>query len=99
MLVMVVFFIAFRWIHLSTPLIRLFLLVLFVIALVVIPVSSSFSTSHTLARFLHLRLMVSAMSDWLPVRIVLSGVRTLLGMIHFLFFPVLTPAIPDSRIA
>src|SRR5262249_60841971 len=27
MLVMVVFFIAFRWIHLSTPLIRLFLLV------------------------------------------------------------------------
>src|SRR5690625_7442133 len=28
MLVVVVFFIAFRWIHLSTPLIRLFLLVL-----------------------------------------------------------------------
>src|SRR5207247_8613385 len=28
MLVMVFFFIAFRWIHLSTPLIRLFLLVL-----------------------------------------------------------------------
>src|SRR5438045_5234242 len=28
MLVMAVFFIAFRWIHLSTPLIRLFLLVL-----------------------------------------------------------------------
>src|SRR5207244_3111416 len=28
MLVMVAFFIAFRWIHLSTPLIRLFLLVL-----------------------------------------------------------------------
>src|SRR2546430_1229471 len=28
MLVMVVFFIAFRWIHLSTPLIRMFLLVL-----------------------------------------------------------------------
>src|SRR5205809_7028759 len=28
MLVMVVFFIAFRWIHLSTPLLRLFLLVL-----------------------------------------------------------------------
>src|SRR5262245_17511542 len=36
MLVMVVFFIAFRWIHLSTPLIRLFLLVLvlfFILAL------------------------------------------------------------------
>src|SRR5258705_13053670 len=28
MLVMVVFFIAFRWIHLSTPLIRLFLVIL-----------------------------------------------------------------------
>src|SRR5437879_13811989 len=31
MLVMVVFFLAFRWIHLSTPLIRLFLLVLILI--------------------------------------------------------------------
>src|SRR5687767_3405573 len=31
MLVMVVFFITFRWIHLSTPLIRLFLLVLILI--------------------------------------------------------------------
>src|SRR5207247_2149760 len=31
MLVMVVFFIAFRWIHLSTPLIRLFLLVLILV--------------------------------------------------------------------
>src|SRR5262245_46499385 len=31
MLVMVVFFIAFRWIHLSTPLIRLVLLVLIVL--------------------------------------------------------------------
>src|SRR5690625_619964 len=31
MLVMVVFFIAFRWIHLSTPLIRLFLLALIVL--------------------------------------------------------------------
>src|SRR5258708_1407548 len=33
MLVMVVFFIAFRWIHLSTPLIRLFLLVLLLLLL------------------------------------------------------------------
>src|SRR5256884_251655 len=33
MLVMVVFFIAFRWIHLSTPLIRLFLLVLILLFL------------------------------------------------------------------
>src|SRR5437667_26905 len=32
MLVMVVFFIAFRWIHLSTPLIRLFLLVLILLS-------------------------------------------------------------------
>src|SRR6516164_6125767 len=34
MLVMVVFFIAFRWIHLSTPLIRLFLLVLIFLLMV-----------------------------------------------------------------
>src|SRR5215468_12735188 len=33
MLVMVVFFIAFSWIHLSTPLIRLFLLVLVLLLL------------------------------------------------------------------
>src|SRR5262245_4438466 len=33
MLVMVVFFIAFRWIHLSTPLIRLFLLVMILLLL------------------------------------------------------------------
>src|SRR5699024_10861780 len=33
MLVMVVFFIAFRWIHLSTPLIRLFLFVLILLLL------------------------------------------------------------------
>src|SRR5437879_2049871 len=36
MLVMVVFFIAFRWIHLSTPLIRLFLLVLILLLLLTI---------------------------------------------------------------
>src|SRR5437762_696584 len=34
MLVMVVFFIAFRWIHLSTPLIRLFLLVLILLLII-----------------------------------------------------------------
>src|SRR5262249_337110 len=33
MLVMVVFFIAFRWIHLSTPLIRLFLLMLILLCM------------------------------------------------------------------
>src|SRR5262249_20137850 len=33
MLVMVVFFIAFKWIHLSTPLIRLFLLVLILLSM------------------------------------------------------------------
>src|SRR5207247_1918304 len=36
MLVMVVFFIAFRWIHLSTPLIRLFLLVLILLLLLIL---------------------------------------------------------------
>src|SRR5437764_875291 len=36
MLVMVVFFIAFRWIHLSKPLIRLFLLVLILLLLLIL---------------------------------------------------------------
>src|SRR5260370_34016811 len=46
MLVMVVFFIAFRWIHLSTPLIRLFLLVLILLlmpTLNFLPVCFAFS--------------------------------------------------------
>src|SRR5205814_8134742 len=46
MLVMVVFFIAFRWIHLSTPLIRLFLLVLILLlmpTLTFLPVWFAFS--------------------------------------------------------
>src|SRR2546423_659399 len=40
MLVMVVFFIAFRWIHLSTPLIRLFLLVLILLLMPTLNFSS-----------------------------------------------------------
>src|SRR5262245_4902104 len=36
MLVMVVFFIAFRWIHLSTPLIRLFMLVLILLLMTIL---------------------------------------------------------------
>src|SRR5699024_9095961 len=46
MLVMVVFFIAFRWIHLSTPLIRLFLLLLILLLMLTLnffPVWFAFS--------------------------------------------------------
>src|SRR5688500_14361621 len=46
MLVMVVFFIAFRWIHLSTPLIRLFLVVLI---LLLMPTLNFFSVRCDIA--------------------------------------------------
>src|SRR5437879_3721227 len=53
MLVMVVFFIAFRWIHLSTPLIRLFLLVLLLFLI------STLNFFSVLLAFCILRLFVS----------------------------------------
>src|SRR5256885_2357691 len=54
MLVMVVFFIAFRWIHLSTPLIRLFLLMLILLlmpTLTFLPVWVAFSFLRFRLRF------------------------------------------------
>src|SRR5260370_39116536 len=56
MLVMVVFFIAFRWIHLSTPLIRLLLLVLI---LLLIPTLN----------FLPVRFALSLLRFLLPARL------------------------------
>src|SRR5438128_194859 len=71
MLVMVVFFIAFRWIHLSTPLIRLFLLVLILLlmpTLNFLPVWFSFS----LLRFL---LLLKPTLNFFPVWFDLSLLR------------------------
>src|SRR6267143_3948138 len=67
MLVMVVFFIAFRWIHLSTPLIRLFLLVL--ILLLMPPLN-----------FLHLWLALSLLRFRLPSRLPMMFILWMVAM-------------------
>src|SRR5438270_453758 len=62
MLVMVVFFIAFRWIHLSTPLIRLFLLVLILLLM---------PTLNFLPVWFALSLLRFRLPTWLPLMFIL----------------------------
>src|SRR2546428_11584313 len=72
MLVMVVFFIAFRWIHLSTPLIWLFVLVL--ILLLVQPL-------HFLPVWFALSLLRFRLPSRLPVMFILWMVALLVAII------------------
>src|SRR6266446_6972250 len=85
MLVMVVFFIAFRWIHLSTPLIRLFLLVLILLlmpTLNFLPVWFALS----LLRFrLHSRLAIMFMLvSWFGLTLLLLNAADWFRFISFL---------------
>src|SRR5438045_9710727 len=83
MLVMVVFFIAFRWIHLSTPLIRLFLLVLILLlmpTLNFLPVWFALS----LLRFrLHSRLPMMFILWMVAMMVVIIPSRTVLLLTSF----------------
>src|SRR2546429_9890929 len=72
MLVMVVFFIAFRWIHLSTPLIRLFLLVL-ILALM--------PTLNFLSVWFALSLLRFRLPCRLPMTFILLMVAMIVGII------------------
>src|SRR2546427_12535917 len=72
MLVMVVFFIAFRWIHLSTPLIRLFLLGL---VLLLMP------TLNFLPVWFALSLLRFRLPSRLPMMFILWMVAMLVGII------------------
>src|SRR5688500_20205729 len=72
MLVMVVFFIAFRWIHLSTPLIRLFLLVL---------ISLLMPTLNFLAVWFALCLLRFRLPSRLPLLFILWMVAAMLVLI------------------
>src|SRR5207247_10803910 len=72
MLVIVVFFIAFRWIHLSTPLIRLFLLVLI---LLLIP------TLNFLPVWFALSLLRFRLSSRLPMMFILWMVAMMVVII------------------
>src|SRR5207247_1276120 len=70
MLVMVVFFIAFRWIHLSTPLIRLFLLVLILLlmpTLFFLPVCFVFVLLRFLILFIQIDTSVNAANQVVSV--------------------------------
>src|SRR5262245_60174633 len=84
MLVMVVFFIAFRWIHLSTPLIRLFLLVLILLLMLTLnflPVFFfAFRLIHLFKPLIRLSLLVLILLfmptlNFLPVWFALSLLR------------------------
>src|SRR5207249_4177272 len=77
MLVMVVFFIAFRWIHLSTQLIRLFLLVLI---LLVMP------TIHFLPGWFALSLLRFRLPSRLPMMFILWMVAMMVVIIPSIFF-------------
>src|SRR5437667_5599720 len=71
MLVMVVFFIAFRWIHLSTPLIRLFLLVLILLLM---------PTLNFLPVWFALSLLRFRLPSRLPMMFILDRKRGSAGM-------------------
>src|SRR5438046_7759180 len=85
MLVMVVFFIAFRWIHLSTPLIRLFLLVLILLLM---------PTLNFLPVWFALSLLRFRLPSRLPMMFILWMVAMMVVIILsmfvclFMFFPV-----------
>src|SRR5262244_4519227 len=72
MLVMVVFFIAFRWIHLSTPLIRLFLLVLILLLM---------PTLHFLPVWFALSLILFRLPSRLPLMFILWMVAMMVVII------------------
>src|SRR5437764_767801 len=78
MLVMVVFFIAFRWIHLSTPLIRLFLLVLILLLM---------PTLNFLPVWFALSLLWFRLSFRLPMMFILWMVS--LMVVIFLLMPII----------
>src|SRR6266487_7207459 len=77
MLVMVVFFIAFRWIHLSTPLIRLFLLVLILLLM---------PTLNFLPVWFALSLLRFRLPSRLPMMFILWMVSIMVVIIPSFFF-------------
>src|SRR5437868_1253859 len=90
MLVMVVFFIAFRWIHLSTPPIRLFLLVLILLLM---------PTLNFLPVWLDLVASLPLIKERILVIILLLHFLSLmLGSVLVLMLPLLVWLTPDLRI-
>src|SRR5258708_11483018 len=75
MLVMVVFFIAFRWIHLSTPLIRLFLLVLILLLMPTLNFRSEERFSRNAETDLVCRLLLEKKNDYLVCAVLLRTWR------------------------
>src|SRR5258707_478293 len=88
MLVMVVFFIAFRWIHLSTPLIRLFLLVLILLLM---------PTLNFLPVWFALSLLRFRLTLRLPDNVILSMVANVV-VINPARTVVIMKALPGSRV-
>src|SRR5260370_42089710 len=82
MLVMAVFFIAFRWIHLSTPLIRLFLLVLILLLM---------PTLNFLPAWFALSLLRFRLPSRLPMMFILWMVAMMVVIIRSRTVGLLTP--------
>src|SRR5260370_36782836 len=87
MLVMVVFFIAFRCIHLSTPLIRMFLLVLILLLM---------PTLNFLPVWFALSLLQFRLPSRLPMMFILWMIAMMVGIIHSWTVYLLT-SFPERR--
>src|SRR3989442_10747606 len=86
MLVMVVFFIAFRWIHLSTPLIRLFLLVLILLLMPTL-------------NFLPVWFALSLLRFRLPSRLPMMFILWMVAMMVVLYPPRIGDFLPSFPVA
>src|SRR5205085_11377181 len=94
MLVMVVFFIAFRWIHLSTPLIRLFLLVLILLLMPTLNFLPVWFALSLLRLRLPSRLPMMFIPWMVAMMVVIIPSRTVLRLTSF---PLRRAIRPDER--
>src|SRR5207245_1837402 len=101
MLVMVVFFIAFSWIHLSTPLISLFLLVLFLVfffsALILILLSTPLFRLFLLVLILLLMPTLNFLPVWFALSLLRFRLPSRLPMMFILWMVAMMVVIIPSR--
>src|SRR5207245_2522872 len=98
MLVMVVFFIAFRWIHLSTPLIRLFLLLLILLLLLYLNfILVCFALFIVLLFFLLLMLTLYFFLVWFALSLLRFRLPSRLPMMFILWMVAMMVVIIPSR--
>src|SRR5437879_4048140 len=98
MLVMVVFFIAFRWIHLSTPLIRLFLLVLILLLMLTLNfLFVFFSLCFLVLLFCLFCPALNVLPVWFALRLLRFRLPSRLSMMFILWMVAMMVVIIPSR--